>query len=469
MRVFQRATSRPPPLLLRRRLPPLAALVVAILILLIFSVSTLRLSRLLESEKESDLEERLTLSATLIAEQLETPYPPYILLRLEEDEPEVEDDILAVFAETDGYGRLLDRLREFLAPHGLAQILLISPHGSVVLDTSGALMPGDDYPFATIDERELAEAARGFIAGFKLYEVGGVPYMRMYAPVRSDRGVAGILVTAITPDYVEPLRQVRRAVFLQWAFTALALLVIVFTIYRLFAYLVSAERSAMQGLRIESMGALAAGVAHEIRNPLQIIRALAEELAAEADPGSGAARNARDIVAETGRLERLVEQFLSLSRPPEEAAACTIDLREVAGRVAELARKGAPDGLRVETEMPSEPVFVLAAEATLQQILLNLLLNARDAAPAEGGLVRIRLASRRGEAELHVSDNGPGMDARMREHAFEPFFTTKARGTGLGLPITRGLAENLGGSVSIVSEPGQGTDVCVILPLARGA
>jgi signal transduction histidine kinase len=118
----------------------------------------------------------------------------------------------------------------------------------------------------------------------------------------------------------------------------------------------------------------------------------------------------------------------------------------------------------VKTELPAAPVYVRADSRALRQVFLNLLLNARDALPGDGGEVRVTLRERRGSAEIHVIDTGCGIPAREIARVFEPFYSTKRMGTGLGLPITRSIVENLGGEMAITSNPGKGTDVCVILP-----
>src|SRR5688500_14011079 len=128
----------------------------------------------------------------------------------------------------------------------------------------------------------------------------------------SGDSVVGLLQASISRDYLQEMRSVRsKAMSLCLACSALLLLLGIW-LYRVFRYLVRLEHSAMQGARVEAMGALAGGVAHELRNPLAIIRALSEEIASEQPQESRSAQNARDIVSETQRLGELVNHFLSL-------------------------------------------------------------------------------------------------------------------------------------------------------------
>jgi signal transduction histidine kinase len=140
-------------------------------------------------------------------------------------------------------------------------------------------------------------------------------------------------------------------------------------------------------------------------------------------------------------------------------------LREEISRVLQLMRKGDGQSVAFVEDLAPDPVFVLADEHALRQLFLNLLINAREAvAEAASPEIRVQLKARRGEAEIHILDNGRGIASQDLARIFDPFFTTKSMGTGLGLAICRGISENLGGTISVTSKVGEGTEVVVQLP-----
>jgi signal transduction histidine kinase len=163
----------------------------------------------------------------------------------------------------------------------------------------------------------------------------------------------------------------------------------------------------------------------------------------------------------------MVSQFLSLSKPPDPADTALVDVGAELGRVVQLVSRGAAgDTISFETDLPADPARVRADERALRQVFLNLLLNAMEAMEGRTGVVRTTLRERRGHVEIHVTDTGAGISPRDLPRVFEPFFTTKRMGTGLGLALTRGIVENLGGTIEIESEQGRGTVVTVVLPTA---
>ena len=225
--------------------------------------------------------------------------------------------------------------------------------------------------------------------------------------------------------------------------------------------------------KLSSLGVLAAGVAHEIRNPLTSIKARAFTLSRLLPAASPEHDDAAVITAEITRLERIVEDFLRFSRPPEPnpvPMAATDLFRDLERLLApEFARCGATWSGTVQpgTAFVADP-------GQIKQVLINLVRNALEASPA-GGTIRLharpvpvhaRSDRRSGPAvELEVADEGPGMPPEVSRRLFDPFFTTKAGGTGLGLSIAARIAERHGGHLSCRTAPGRGTTFTLRLPL----
>lgn len=240
-----------------------------------------------------------------------------------------------------------------------------------------------------------------------------------------------------------------------------------------------------QAERLESLGQLAGGVAHDFNNLLAVIANYAsfigEEVeAAAAGPDGDRWRPVLDDVRQVGlateRATALTHQLLAFGRR-EVVQPRVLDLNQVVGDVQKILGRTLGEHIEVEVHLHPEGVHAMADPGQLEQVLMNLAVNARDAMPT-GGTLTIRtgvapagsvegLPEHDGPwAQVDVSDTGTGMDREVLAHAFEPFFTTKARGegSGLGLATVYGIVSQAGGTVVLQSEPGEGTTISAFLP-----
>jgi two-component system, NtrC family, sensor histidine kinase PilS len=211
---------------------------------------------------------------------------------------------------------------------------------------------------------------------------------------------------------------------------------------------------------------VAAGLAHELRNPLASMAGSVELL--KASPGLSAddARLMEIVLREAGRLEGLVAAFLAFSRPsPPRPERVEVD-RVLADTLEVFAHDPAAARVRVERSLAPAAAFCDAGQ--LRQVLWNLLANAAHAASQRegGGAVRVSCAPEGDRARLSVEDDGPGIAPADLPHLFTPFFTTKQGGTGLGLATVQRLVDAHGGTVEVSSAPGQGARFTVRLPAA---
>lgn len=238
--------------------------------------------------------------------------------------------------------------------------------------------------------------------------------------------------------------------------------------------------------RLAALGEMAAGLAHEIRNPLGAIKGAAQLLlpaaaaAPEASPplvssvdGAPEREFLSIIVEEANRLNRVVSQFLDYARPFRGELA-PLDVNEVVRKSAQLItppplESGTPP-VDVALALAEELPRVRADAEQLRQVFLNLALNAVQAMPQGGKLTistALRKGGRRGPAqflEVRFRDNGPGIPQAVLKNLFIPFYTTKEKGTGLGLPISQRIIENHGGTIEVRSRPGVGATFTVVLP-----
>jgi signal transduction histidine kinase len=235
------------------------------------------------------------------------------------------------------------------------------------------------------------------------------------------------------------------------------------------------SKELIRSERLAGVGYLAAGVAHEINNPLGIIAGYAEYsleqlkggVAPEADPEFG--KSLQVICDEAFRCKQIISQLLSLARPGETSRS-PVDLAKVAADVAGAVRGLRDYNDRNLTIIANGPLYVMAEEAEMKQNILNLAVNALEAVPPSGQ-VQIEVGRTNGWIELRVRDNGRGMTEQVLEHVFEPFFTDKRGvrepGTGLGLSITHAIVESHGGRITAASAgPGKGSEFLVRLPAA---
>jgi signal transduction histidine kinase len=224
--------------------------------------------------------------------------------------------------------------------------------------------------------------------------------------------------------------------------------------------------------KLAAVGRLTAGLSHEIRNPLNaagIQLAVLERRVQRLPPGVAAPLlNPLALVRdEIRRLEHILQDFLQFARP-RDLNPVPVDIARILGRVADLLSADAERrGVRILRELGESPL-ARGDEEQLQQVAMNLALNALDAAPA-GGLVRLAVSSGRGGAvQVAVEDNGPGVPAEVRGRVFEPFFTTKPAGSGLGLSIVHAIVTRHGGSVVVEDAKGGGARFVLTLPRADG-
>lgn len=224
--------------------------------------------------------------------------------------------------------------------------------------------------------------------------------------------------------------------------------------------------------QLATMGEFAAGIAHELRNPLTAIRSTVQFLAGEFEDGSERQRLSEGILDEVDRLNTILGHLLSLARPAETQPT-EVDLeREIAKCVAFVATKAHHQRVDIEVTCEEDLPHLFVDPTELQQVLLNIMMNGLQAMP-DGGTLSIKAShpdqtrrsaiSRSHRILVEITDQGPGIPDELREKVFEPFFTTKSGGTGLGLAICGSIVKRYDGEVWIERAESGGTSVNIAL------
>ncbi|HPX61603.1 MAG TPA: ATP-binding protein [Deltaproteobacteria bacterium] len=237
--------------------------------------------------------------------------------------------------------------------------------------------------------------------------------------------------------------------------------------------LIQAREESLRSEKMASIGLLAAGMAHEVGTPLSSVLGYAELLAAEQPAGSSGHDYAERITQECGRIDRIIRGLLDFSRP-RRAALEDVNIGQLVDETLELVdSQGAMKQIEVVRRYDQKLPPAHVDPHQLQQALINLFLNSRDAMP-QGGRLEITVAADQDDSRpvgriclrIDVSDSGAGITPEDLGRIFDPFFTTKppGRGTGLGLAIVSRIVEGIGGRISVRSKPGIGTCFTLRLP-----
>jgi PAS domain S-box-containing protein len=231
---------------------------------------------------------------------------------------------------------------------------------------------------------------------------------------------------------------------------------------------VELEEQLRQSQKMEAIGQLAGGVAHDFNNLMTAVLGYSDLVLRRLSPGDVNREKVEAIRDSAMRAADLTRQLLAFGRR-QMLQTTDVDLRDVVDRMDSLLRRLIGDHVELVAEFGAEPVVVRADPTQLEQVVMNLVVNARDAMP-DGGRITITAGRERGSALLTVADTGSGMDEATLERAFDPFFTTKplGAGTGLGLSTVHGIVGQSGGAIDVRSAPGRGTTFAIRLPLASG-
>ncbi len=433
----------------RRRLIVILLLGVTFLSFSVLALSSWLFLRRMGRYLEEDRRRQLTAAASLGARLLESRFYP----------------ISASLKDQVNRTLLRGALLRMQVEAQLQAAYLIDEERRVILASQPELFEGEVLSYLVQDTAAIRRAFLGIPSASQLHRIGDSRFLNAYAPVGlSGEKAEFVFVSEAAADFFQILDSFRRGLILG-GLTGVGIFVL-FALALVWGVrkLVETEDALRRQERLAAMGQVAASVAHEIRNPLGIIRNTAQVLrrrygGEEHDPLFDF------IPEEVERLNRLVTNYLTLAREPQLDPR-SVELGEFLQRLVAMDEGG---GKAVRLEVPAG-VRVLCDPSALERILLNLLRNAREASGDAGEVaVGVRDVRRRGRGYVGISvrDTGPGLPEDVpTDRLFEPFYTTKKTGTGLGLAVSKALAEASGGWIEARNHPDGGAEITVYLPAA---
>jgi two-component system sensor histidine kinase HydH len=212
-------------------------------------------------------------------------------------------------------------------------------------------------------------------------------------------------------------------------------------------------RASQLNTHLREMNLAAAGLAHETRNPLNIIRGLAQMLSKESATSPEIQKRSRDIVQEADKVAAQLNEFINYSRP-REVRRVPVALNSMVNEVVRALNYDLEEK-KIRLQVKGEPLTIVADEQLTRQALFNLLLNATQAVDLSGA-IEVVTEKKNGEASVEIRDDGPGVPANLREEIFKPYFTTQKAGTGLGLAVVQQIVLAHGWEIDCVPHEPKG-------------
>jgi signal transduction histidine kinase len=400
---------------------------------------------------ESEFERRLLRIASTAASQIT---------------PDLVREVRRLGDETGAYSSIDVQLVTLRSATGIEDASLVDSTGIVLVDAAAPdLEEGLTSALDSLAGPAFRRALGGHAALSGVFRRDGRPLRAGFAPVLRPGGATGAIVVVAEAPYVGVLAGLGRTLGLVLLLSAIGTAVLATLIFRQAASAARLERRLSRAENLAAMGRLTATLAHEIKNPLAIIRGSAERLL-KLEPESR--RMADFVIEEADRLSNTVSRYLAFARA-DEGSGETGDAAAALDATLALL-EGEFNARRVVVERAARrpgPARVALDNESLKQVYLNLILNALEAMP-DGGRLTIEETERAQRIEVGISDQGPGIPPDVLKRLGTPFFTTKAKGSGLGLFLSRRLVQAAGGDLTIASAPGRGTTCTVWFPRQKG-
>ena len=388
-----------------------------------------------------------------------------------------QEFILRSTIDFDAFNKLVENVS--LGQTGFAFILNRQGEFQTKPRTEVSLTPSPylDFLYGPYDDEALGVA--------EAQAEDGEDWVLAMAPIK--RGDWVLCIQQQASDAYSVVSDTRRTVILVFVVGSLAIILVAWLLARRIVNRIRESDQAKTAMnekvieagRLASIGELAAGIAHEINNPVAIMVEEAgwiDDLLSDEDPGDASTveelqRAVIQIRTQGQRCKEITHKLLSFARKTDPKSDHVSLNQIVEDTISLIKQKTRYANVKVVSELDDDLPFVAAPPSELQQVLLNLVNNAVDAIGSEGGSVTLVTRSESGKVVVEVSDTGAGIPEPLLNKIFDPFFTTKpvGQGTGLGLSICFGIVNKLGGEIKVRSQVGLGTSFIIMLPIAEPA
>jgi signal transduction histidine kinase len=336
----------------------------------------------------------------------------------------------------------------------------------VLLDRTGRIIAADPpalgrESYLTLDNDALASAMTGMAAYGERYRVDDVDLKSAFAPVKDPFGqVMGVVGIEAPADFFGALRDVRLMQGLSMVIGLLIVFGLTAVMWRFWSRSEISDKALLRTQHLATIGQMTATMAHEIRNPLSIIRSTADLIRRRHGDGS----EIFDFIPEeVDRLDRLTKWYLDFARPTEARFEAISLVTVVNESISRLRKEAEVAGVTMEPPADGTDGTCQVDHDRVLQAVINVLMNAVNATP-RGGEIHARVIDEGSEMRIEIEDTGHGIPEDRLAHVFEPFHTSRAAGSGLGLAVVSQVLEAHGGTVGIESTPGEGTTVHMTFP-----
>ncbi len=407
-----------------------------------------------EKSYEAQLSRRLTAVAALGADQLR----PDLIQSL-------GDGSLAA------YDTVLQVLDEIQRVDSLSEVFILGPDYNYLATTQ---LTGDSvYYLQALNGEYIDSVLLGGTSGSPVvsrsHKVGDIFLKTAFAPLNDTSGFTpAVLGLEADLDYTDNLNQLKNNLIFSSGLSIGAGLLFGILFFVVQRRLANAERSLLRSQAQANLGRMVAVVSHELKNPLMIIRAAAERLK-KGRESSAEMPETGFILEEVDRLNEIVTGYLDFASGRKPLVKQIIDLTEVIKRLADQFGPGfKKDGISLNLDIDDNKNEIEVDPIAVRQIVINLLLNAADASKkATNPEIMVSITEESGRNVIAVRDNGPGIEPDKTKTLFEPFYTTSPTGSGLGLYLSKKLADDMGGSINFDSRPGGPTTFRLTLDKPR--
>lgn len=419
--------------------------IVTVLLLMAFNLGSWLFLRQMDNYLEKELEKRLLSIVKLTNRILRTQYIEGLLSQNETDlDPLIFKPVLS----------------DLIYKEQLEGAFIIDRAYRVLVDGQRELAIEQKRTYLQQDSLVIAQAWQGEISVSPIHLVEGNRFKNVYAPIRDiSLEVVALLVLEANADFFEILGLFKRGLIIGGLVSFGLIVLFSFFISWMITLLIRTQESLRKSEKLAVMGQMAASMAHEIRNPLGIIKSTADVLKEKYADKNRSDELFDYISEEVRRLNHLVNNFLSFARDPKLNLKMSHLDQVIIKAVSAIEREQHGKNVRIDFVQTEhlEPFYV--DEDAIQQVLFNMLINSIQAIEGEGTIeiqLQQEMKKNKRYAKIRITDNGKGIEGDLNK-IFEPFYSTKSSGSGLGLAISKQIIEKHGGWIEAESSPNQGT------------